>query len=74
MPVSDSKTTVLDAEALAYARGLLKAPLERDGTWGAIGAMALLAVMALSLAFVVLTGPAPGVERAPIGDPVAPKR
>jgi hypothetical protein len=60
MAASDSAPTVIEPEALAYARGLLKAPMPRDATWAAIGAGALLAVASLALAFAMLTAPAPG--------------
>jgi hypothetical protein len=69
--VTDSRPTAIEPEAIAYARGLLKPPVEREQTWPALGAMALLALAALGLAFVMLLTPAPDVERAPIGDPVA---
>ncbi|WP_271068524.1 hypothetical protein [Caulobacter sp. NIBR1757] len=52
--------TVIEAEAIAYVRGLLKPPLPRDQTWSAIGAGAMLAVASLALAFAMLTAPAPG--------------
>ncbi|MDO9335474.1 MAG: hypothetical protein Q7T61_03670 [Caulobacter sp.] len=58
--MSDSTPTVIEPEALAYARGLLKAPMPRDSTWAAIGAVALLAVASLALAYAMLTAPAPG--------------
>lgn len=64
MAASDSalpvRPTVIEPEAIAYARGLLKAPLPRDQTWAAIGAGALLAAASLALAFAMLTAPAPG--------------
>ena len=64
MPASDSalpvRPTAIEPEAIAYARGLLKAPIPRDSTWAAIGAGALLAVASLALAFAMLTAPAPG--------------
>lgn len=52
--------TVIEPEAIAYARGLLKPPLPKDQTWAAIGAGALLAAASLALAFAMLTAPAPG--------------
>ncbi len=60
MAASDSAPTVIEPEAIAYARGLLKAPMPKDSTWAAIGAGALLAVASLALAFAMLTAPAPG--------------
>lgn len=61
MAASDSaRPTVIEAEALAYARGLLKPPIPKDSTWAAIGAGALLAAASLALAFAMLTAPAPG--------------
>jgi hypothetical protein len=60
MPASDSAPVAIEPEAIAYARGLLKAPLPKDQTWAAIGAGALLAVASLALAFAMLTAPAPG--------------
>lgn len=61
MAAPDSaRPTVVEPEALAYARGLLKAPMPRDATWGAIGAGVLLAITALGLAVAMLTAPAPG--------------
>ena len=64
MPVSDSalpvRATAIEPEAIAYVRGLLKAPLPKDQTWSAIGAGAMLAVTSLVLAFAMLTAPAPG--------------
>jgi hypothetical protein len=61
MAASDSvRPTVIEPEAITYARGLLKTPMPKDATWGAIGAGALLAAAALGLAFAMLTVPAPG--------------
>ena len=61
MAASDSaRPTVIEPEALAYVRGLLKTPMPKDATWSAIGAGALLAAAALGLAFAMLTVPAPG--------------
>ncbi|MBX3480952.1 MAG: hypothetical protein KF842_11175 [Caulobacter sp.] len=57
MSIRDS---AIEPEALAYARGLLKPPVERDATWQAIGAAGLWAVCAIALAFAMLTAPAPG--------------
>ncbi len=64
MPAADSArsvpATAIEPEAIAYARGLLKAPLQKDSTWAAIGAGALLAATSLALAFAMLTSPPPG--------------
>ncbi len=54
------RPTVIEPEAIAYVRGLLKPPLPKDQTWAAIGAGALLAVASLALAYAMLTAPAPG--------------
>ena len=54
MPHSDS---VLDREALAYAKALLKPPLERENLLGAVGAALFAAVAALGFAFAVVMAP-----------------
>jgi hypothetical protein len=62
-----TRDSALDPAALAYARGLLKAPVQRDPAWPALAAAGVWAVAALALAFAMLTAPPPGaVERAPI--------
>ena len=65
MAAPDSaRPTVIEPEAIAYARGLLKPPVPRDSTWAAIGAGALLAASSLALAYAMLTAPAPGSVEA----------
>ncbi|MBI1406946.1 MAG: hypothetical protein GC145_12560 [Caulobacter sp.] len=67
MSIRDS---AIEPEALAYARGLLKPPVQRDATWQTIGAAALWAVSALVLAFAMLTAPPPGSATAPVKSPI----
>lgn len=71
--MTDSKPTAIEPEAIAYARGLLKPPIQKDAAWSAFGAGALLCMASLGLAVVMLTGPAPGAleptARAPITSP-----
>jgi len=62
MSVADS---ALDPAAMAYARGLLKAPVTRDPAWPALAAASVWAVAALALAFAILASPAPGTGREP---------
>lgn len=49
--------SVLDHEALAYARGLLKAPIERESLLGALGAALFAAVSALAFAVAMVMAP-----------------
>jgi hypothetical protein len=66
MPVNDS---ALQPEALAYARGLLKPPVASEPVWPVLGAMALLAISAIGLAFAMLTAPPPGGGRTSLDQP-----
>ena len=52
-----STDSVLDREALAYARGLLKAPIERENLLGALGAALFAAVSALAFAVAMVMAP-----------------
>ncbi len=54
MPHADS---VLDHEALAYAKGLLKPPLERENLVGALAAALFAAVSALGFAVAMVMAP-----------------
>ena len=49
--------SVLDHEALAYAKGLLKPPLERENLLGALGAALFAAVAALGFAVAMVMAP-----------------
>lgn len=49
--------SVLDHEALAYARALLKPPLERENLLGAVGAALFAAVSALAFAVAMVMAP-----------------
>jgi hypothetical protein len=62
-PPMSPHDSAIQPEALAYARGLLKPPVRRDAAWPVFGAMGLLAVAALGLAFAMLTAPPPGGQR-----------
>lgn len=67
MTIRDS---AIEPEALAYARGLLKPPVQKDATWQTLGAAGLWAATALALAFAMLTAPPPGSAPAPVKAPV----
>jgi|GEM_PF-568470 len=54
MAVADS---AIDREALAYARALLKPPLERESPWPVLGAAGLCAVSAIAFAFAMIVAP-----------------
>ena len=54
MAVADS---ALDPEALAYARGLLKPPIQRENLWGVLAAAAFAAVSALAFATAMIMAP-----------------
>lgn len=54
----------VEPEALAYARGLLKPPVQRDSLWPAVAAAALCATAALGLAVAMLLSPPPGAPVA----------
>lgn len=49
--------SVLDREALAYARALLKPPLERENLWAPLGAALFAAVSALAFAVAMVMAP-----------------
>lgn len=49
--------SVLDHEALAYAKALLKPPLERENLLGALGAALFAAVSALAFAVAMVMAP-----------------
>ena len=49
--------SVLDHEALAYARGLLKPPVERENLVGALSAALFAAVSALAFAVAMVMAP-----------------
>ena len=49
--------SVLDHEALAYARALLKPPLARENLLGAVGAALFAAVSALAFAVAMVMAP-----------------
>lgn len=49
--------SVLDHEALAYAKALLKPPLERENLWAALGAALFAAVSALAFAVAMVMAP-----------------
>ena len=49
--------SVLDHEALAYAKGLLKAPIKRENLLGALGAALFAAVSALAFAVAMVMAP-----------------
>ncbi|MBI2251073.1 MAG: hypothetical protein HYU61_15210 [Brevundimonas diminuta] len=54
MPTTDS---VLDHEALAYAKALLKPPLEKENVLAALGAALFAAVSALAFAVAMVMAP-----------------
>ncbi|MDO8295998.1 MAG: hypothetical protein Q7T19_06120 [Caulobacter sp.] len=54
MATTDS---VLDREALAYARALLKPPLKRENLLGALGAALFAAIAALGFAVAMIMAP-----------------
>ena len=54
MATTDS---VLDREALAYARALLKPPLKRENLLGALGAALFAAIAALGFAVAMVMAP-----------------
>jgi hypothetical protein len=49
--------SVLDHEAMAYAKGLLKAPLEKDSLLAALAAALFAAVSALAFAVAMVMAP-----------------
>lgn len=49
--------SVLDHEALAYARALLKPPLARENLLGAVGAALFAAISALAFAVAMVMAP-----------------
>lgn len=49
--------SAVDHEALAYARALLKPPLEKDGVLPALGAALFAAVSALAFAVAMVAAP-----------------
>jgi hypothetical protein len=54
MALTDSS---LNPAALAYVRALLKAPVEKDGRWAALGAAAFAALSALAFAIAMILAP-----------------
>lgn len=54
MALTDS---ALDPAAVAYARGLLKPPLEKDGRWAALASAAFCALSALAFAVSMILAP-----------------
>lgn len=54
MAVADS---ALDREALAYARGLLRAPLPRENLWAVLASALFCAAAALAFAFAMVIAP-----------------
>ena len=55
--------SVLDHEAMAYARGLLKPPLEKDGVLAALASALFAAVSALAFAVAMVMAPAVTTSR-----------
>ncbi|CAN7350728.1 hypothetical protein LJR164_002038 [Phenylobacterium sp. LjRoot164] len=49
--------SALDPDQMAYARSLLRAPVQRERAWPALGAAAFAAVAALALAAAMITAP-----------------
>lgn len=68
MAVTDS---VLDREALAYARALLKPPLERENLWAALGAGLFAAVSAMAFAVAMVLAPPVTTSRLALEPPPA---
>lgn len=66
-----SSDSVIDAEAIAYVRGLLKPPIRRERTWPALAAAAFAAFTALACAFTMLLAPAPHVAKQVADKPVS---
>ncbi len=54
MAIADS---ALDREALAYARGLLRAPQPRENLWAVLGAALLCAAAAMAFAVAMVMAP-----------------
>ncbi|MFZ5669764.1 MAG: hypothetical protein ACOY4K_09725 [Pseudomonadota bacterium] len=66
MATTDS---ALDPEALAYARALLKPPLERDSVWAALAAAAFAAASALAFAVAMVMAPPAAKSRLELETP-----
>lgn len=49
--------SVLDRDQMAYARRLLRPPVDRERAWPALGAAAFAAAAALALAAAMITAP-----------------
>ncbi|MBP7704392.1 MAG: hypothetical protein KA105_03770 [Caulobacter sp.] len=64
--------SALDREALAYARGLLKAPIQRENLWGTLAAAAFAAVSALAFATAMVLAPPLTTSHLALEDAPAP--